>query len=163
MKTLYILRHGKSSWDHPEIDDFDRPLLSKGRKRTEIIAAYIKDNKLPVDLIISSPGVRAYQTAKIIAEKIQCKLITHEDLYPGYSSQVFDVIFSQPDKLKSIMIVGHNPGLTSLVNDLIDNNYEWLPTSGLAMASFNTNTWLQIPVVAKTFSKIVTPKVLELE
>lgn len=160
MKTLYILRHGKSSWDSPDNEDFDRPLKLKGRKRTELIAAYLRDNKLSVDLIISSPAVRAYETAKIIADVVKCQLITHEDLYPGYSSQVFEVIFSRSDKHKSIMIVGHNPGLTSLVRDLIDNTIDWLPTSGLAMVSFDTNTWLQIPVAAKTSSNIITPKML---
>ena len=161
MKTLYILRHGKSSWEEPNMDDINRPLLPKGQRRTQRIADYIKEKKLSVDIIISSPAKRALETAKIIASKLDCKITTNKNLYPGYSSQILETVFVQSDEINSIMIVGHNPGLTSLVHDLIDNSYEWLPTSGLASVSFDTHTWIQIPMAAKLSSNIVTPKMLK--
>lgn len=161
MKTLYILRHGKSSWAEPDMDDFNRPLLPKGQRRTQRIANYIKEKKLSIDLIISSPAVRAQESAKIIASELYCDITTNKKLYPGYSSQILETLFIQSDAINSIMIVGHNPGLTSLVHDLIDSNIEWLPTSGLASVSFDTTTWIQIPMASKLSSNIVTPKMLK--
>ena len=92
MKTLYILRHGKSSWEQPEENDFNRPLLPKGQRRTQRISVHIKEHNLPVDLIISSPAVRAFETAKIVAQEIDCELITDENLYPGFSSDIWEVL-----------------------------------------------------------------------
>ena len=114
-----------------------------------------------MDLIVSSSAVRAFETAKIIAEKIDCKLITHQNLYPGYSSNILEVIFSQPDSIDSLMIVGHNPGVTSMVHEYIDSSFDWLPTSGLAKVSFDTNTWIQIPLAKRVSSEITTPKMLK--
>lgn len=161
MKTLYILRHGKSSWEQPGTDDFDRPLLPKGVRRTERIANHITENNISLDLIVSSPAKRAFETAKIIAEEIGCKLITHQNLYPGYSSHILDVIFLQPDTIDSLMIVGHNPGVTSMVHDFVDSSFDWLPTSGLAMVKFDTDLWVQIPLSRRLSSEIITPKMLK--
>ncbi|RLD38064.1 MAG: histidine phosphatase family protein [Bacteroidetes bacterium] len=161
MKTLYILRHGKSSWEQPEENDFNRPLLPKGQRRTQRISVHIKEHNLPVDLIISSPAVRAFETAKIVAQEIDCELITDENLYPGFSSDIWEVIFSQPDEIDSLMIVGHNPGVTSMIHDLIDSSFDWLPTSGLGIISFNTNTWIQTPIADRISTKILTPKMLK--
>ena len=67
MKTLYIVRHAKSSWDHPGLGDDQRPLLEKGKKRTKYVVDYFLENNCRPDLIISSHAVRAFETAKIIA------------------------------------------------------------------------------------------------
>ncbi len=70
MKTLYIVRHAKSSWDHPGLGDDQRPLLEKGKKRTKYVVDYFLENNINPDLIISSHAVRAFETAKIIATSL---------------------------------------------------------------------------------------------
>jgi len=147
----------KSSWDKPDNDGFDCLLLFKGRKRTDLIAAYFEAHKLSIDLIVSSLVVRAYETTKIIAKEVKCQLITHKDLYPGNRSHVFEMIFSQSDKHESL---GHNPTVTSVVHDLNNSAIEWLPSLGLAMVSFDINAWVQIPEATINSSNIITLKML---
>ena len=68
MKTLFLLRHAKSSWNDQNLQDFDRPLNARGRKAAELIGTFIKKQKVSPDLVISSPAVRARETIEIIRE-----------------------------------------------------------------------------------------------
>ena len=67
MKTLYLVRHAKSSWEEPGVSDADRPLIPKGLKKTQLIVDFLLKRETKIDLMISSPAVRAYETAKLVA------------------------------------------------------------------------------------------------
>lgn len=158
MKTLYILRHGKSSWDHSGISDFDRPLLEKGVLRTEKIGEYLLSNMLFPELIISSPARRAKETATLISKKLDIILDFDEKFYLGNPESILNTIYSLDEELSSIMVVGHNPGLTSLIRELINPNYDWLPTSGLAIAKYDIESWINLPLSKPVSIQIITPK-----
>ena len=162
MKTLYILRHGKSSWANQNVDDFDRVLLTEGIKRTQSIASFLSSNLAKIDLIISSPAKRALQTAKIISSNLGCKLTENSNLYPSHSSRIANIIGSQHSSIQNLMIVGHNPGLTEFVSEYFDSTIDWLPTSGLAQASFKIENWNEISLNTISISSLLftSPKTL---
>jgi phosphohistidine phosphatase len=160
MKQLYILRHGKSSWEQPLAADFDRPLLPKGEKRTRKIAAYLLEKGMIPGLIVSSPAKRAAQTARIVADLLNSRIVFDENLYHAHSAAIADIIAAQSDDTGSLMIVGHNPGLTSFANEYMQAEIDWLPTSGLAAATFDTGKWTDLPLAGIVNSFVITPKTI---
>ena len=164
MKTLYIARHAKSSWDHPELIDEQRPLLEKGIKKTGIITDYLIDNNISVDLIISSHAVRALETAKIIAKAIhypEDEIIINEHIYFSDIDDLTEQLSNLSDQLKSVMIVGHNPTLTDFANYLLEKKIDWLPTSGIVSINFKTQHWLNLLDARKTTNFIIYPGLLK--
>ncbi|HKK10793.1 MAG TPA: histidine phosphatase family protein, partial [Bacteroidales bacterium] len=104
MKTLYIVRHAKSSWEYPELPDSQRPLLEKGKKRTKRIIDFLLEKNTVVDYIISSPAVRAYETAKIIGKALK----HHENeiqrdslLYSADAERLHNLFFDLPSGVDS--------------------------------------------------------------
>ena len=161
MKTLYIVRHAKSSWDFPELPDEERPLLKKGEKRTEKIANFLLEKKVSVDHIISSHAVRALDTAKIIAHTLH---FPEEDIaisgtvYHASSDQLYDLFFELSDEIESLMIVGHNPTFTSFANHFLNKEIDWLPTSGVVSINFKTDRWTQVPLARRKTNFVVFPR-----
>ncbi len=144
MKTITIFRHAKSSWDDSDIVDFDRPLNGRGKKNAPEMARRLKEAGIRPSLIVSSPAVRAWATAKIVAREIAYPaefLQRDRDLYHASATRLLDVVAAQDEGFKNIMIVGHNPGLTDLVNELIPNLTNNMPTAGFASISVDTDTW----------------------
>ncbi len=161
MKTLIILRHGKSSWDVPVQRDFDRPLTSKGQKRTQLIADYLKTHKIIPQLIISSPAVRALSSAKIAAltlgyriEDIQIQ----EDLYFVSTEKYYESLYTASDNIDTLMVVGHNPMITDFCNAFIEKKIDNLPTSGLCVVRFNTQKWNTIHGCDHSLEHLIFPK-----
>ena len=144
MKTLTILRHAKSSWDNPDIIDFDRPLNERGQRNAPEMGQRMKVAGIRPSLIISSPAVRAWTTAKLIASELTYPtefLQREKDLYHAGISRLFDVIARQDEGFNSIIVVGHNPGLTDLANELVPGLTSNLPTAGYVSIAIDTETW----------------------
>lgn len=163
MKTLYIVRHAKSSWKYPELSDDERPLLQKGIKRTLKISSYLKQKGIHPDVMISSHAVRAYDTACIIAEDLDFpreKIRVSGNLYFTSTDKLFDELFSLDDTVESVIVFGHNPTFTSFANHFLDEKIDWLPTSAVVSVSFDTRQWENIPLAKRTTNFIVTPKEL---
>ena len=147
MKTLYLVRHAKSSWSMPNKDDMDRPLLENGLKRTRLMIDFLKKRQTKVDLILSSPAVRAYETAKLLAWALEIpeEAIRQENgIYAADASRLSDQFFDLPDSSKSLMMVGHNPGMTDFANQFLYPKIEMLPTSGMVGLEFDTDKWEDI-------------------
>lgn len=164
MKTLYLVRHAKSSWEEPGTKDIDRPLIEKGIKKTQRVIEYFQKNKISVDLMISSPAVRAYETAKLIAKGIDypVKNIKQDNkIYDGYYDRILDIIYSTPNEVNSLMIFGHNPTITHLANLFLYPGIDMLPTSGAAGISFDTDKWGNIPGTEPKKEFIIFPKMLK--
>jgi len=161
MKTIYILRHGKSSWEHPELSDYDRPLLPKGEHRTKKIAKYLKKQEKIPQLILTSPAKRAKQTAKIANSYLETNVKKEDNLYPGNSQNIQETIFGLDNQLESVMIVGHNPALTNIVREFMDPQLDWLSTSSVAMASWDTDKWEEIALHQALDVRIISPKQLK--
>jgi phosphohistidine phosphatase len=164
MKTLYLVRHAKSSWDHPGLSDFERPLLSTGIKKTSQIIKYLKKKNVSADLIISSPAVRAFETAKLIASGIEYpagNIKPEPSLYNSGIDDYLDVIREIPDDINSLMIFGHNLTITHVANLFLDPGIDLLPTSGVVAVTFDTNEWKNISGAKKEQEFVVFPKMLK--
>jgi len=164
MKTLYLLRHAKSSWDHPGLTDFDRPLIDTGIRRTRKIIKHLNDKSVSLDMIISSPAVRTMETAKLIASGVDFPVENiHREpaLYEASLRDFLDVIYDTPDEINSLMVVGHNLTITHVANFFLESGVEMLPTSGLVAILFETEHWREIPSVKPEQLFVVFPKMLK--
>jgi phosphohistidine phosphatase len=149
MKYLFLVRHAKSSWDFPELPDFDRPLNKRGKSDAPEMGLRLASRKLELDAIISSPANRAITTARLIADQLDFSnddISENEDVYhSGYTNMV-EIIHELSDDLKSVMLVGHNPGFTDLSNYLKEPDYfiDNVPTCGVVAIEFALNRWSDV-------------------
>jgi phosphohistidine phosphatase len=144
MKTLTILRHGKSSWKDESQSDYDRPLSRRGEQNVPMMAERITAAGIRPSLIMSSPARRAWATAKLVARTISypIEFLQREDrLYMASLDQLLDVMAEQDPGFNSIVVVGHNPGLTEFANYLLPGVTDTLPTCGIASLSLETEDW----------------------
>src|SRR5512137_1969116 len=113
MKTLLLLRHAKSSWKQPELNDHDRPLNKRGKKEAPKVGKYLKDNDLVPDLVLSSTAKRARDTAEAAAEEcgFDKPIEFYQDLYLSEPSCYLDILQRLPDSAGRVLVVGHNPDL----------------------------------------------------
>lgn len=146
MKTLYLVRHAKSSWEH-DVEDHQRPLKERGFKDVGMVSQKVKEEIDPPQKIISSDAVRALTTAKFFKQALgvsDSDFETDHDLYDFSGQNVMRVIKALGDDLDSVMIVGHNHAFTSLANMLGNRYIENVPTSGFVMLQFDEDKWSDI-------------------
>ncbi|NVO21583.1 MAG: histidine phosphatase family protein [Bacteroidetes bacterium] len=163
MKTLYIMRHAKSSWGEPGMDDFDRPLLEKGKKRTRTIIDYLLKKETKIDLILSSPALRALDTAWIMAHGLSLKeedVRVEKSIYTSDKDKFYDLFYDLPSGIKSLMIIGHNPAVTNLVNDFLQDKIDPMSTSGIACLEYNVKDWTEIAAANSKLKFLIYPKML---
>lgn len=164
MKTIYIVRHAKSSWNAIDMPDEKRPLLEKGKKRSKKVIDYFHKNNINVDYIISSHAVRAHETAKILAHGLKypvenIKIDSH--IYYADGDSILNQFYDLPKRFNSVMIVGHNPSLTDFVNLFLKSPIDNLPTSGVVSISFETDHWEEVPVAKRKTNFVLIPKELK--
>ena len=144
MKTLTIVRHAKSSWDHPGLSDRERPLNKRGERDAPLMGQRVWEHSIRPSLIISSPATRAWATARIIAAAITYPvefLQREKSLYHASVDAILDVIVAQDPGFNSLMVVGHNPGLTDFANYLSPGLTNNLPTAGVVSVEFDQDDW----------------------
>lgn len=147
MKTLYLVRHAKSSWDDHDLSDFERPLNHRGEKDAPRMGKFFAHKKFFPELIISSPAVRAYTTAKIVANELNYpkdKLKTDSRIYEAAMKHLVEIIHDIDDSISSVMMFGHNPGFTNLANQLGDKFIDNMPTCSLAAIEMDINSWKEV-------------------
>lgn len=146
MKRLYLVRHAKSSWKDPELDDFDRPLNKRGKRDAPFMGQRLSEANVRPDLIISSPAKRAAKTAKIIAAQIAYplkKIQWIESLYAAGTLILLQILREIDDSAEQAMLVGHNPGLTLLAELLTSEAVDNIPTSGVFALDLDLGSWTQ--------------------
>lgn len=161
MKTLCLLRHAKSSWKYPELDDFERPLNLRGRKDAPLMGKILIDLKFSPDIIISSPASRAAFTARLIAKVIQLpedKVVYHNLLYETDPSTLMKVIHETSNMINGLLLIGHNPGFTSLANLLADHYISNIPTCGIYGMRLNISSWSEVTENCAKFLFFEYPK-----
>jgi len=144
MKTLYMVRHAKSSWDDMSLSDHDRPLNGRGKRNAPEMGKRLKERGVNPDLLISSSANRAHSTAKMISTEIDYSKSDIEltrELYHADEEDIISFVQKQNDEINSLMIFGHNPGFTDCVNLLTGEGYYNIPTCGIAAITFDTNSW----------------------
>ena len=147
MKTLTLVRHAKSSWNHPGLADFERPLNKRGERDAPRMGSRLAAQHIRPQIIVSSPAVRALTTAKVIASALGCQpaeIITDERVFHAYSDQLLDVIRGFDASFHHLMLVGHNPGLTDLVNQLAHAGISNIPTCGIVVIRFSVDRWRDV-------------------
>lgn len=146
MKRLILVRHAKSSWKHKNVQDIDRPLNKRGERDAPEMGKRLAGRSVVVDLILTSPAVRAQRTAELIALELQCVEAVQpaEELYNASAWEILDVIRHVEDSKENVMIFGHNPGMTDLANDLSAMAIEKLPTCGIVELNYDIFSWKEI-------------------
>lgn len=140
MKTLLIMRHAKSDWS-TSVADFDRPLNKRGRRDVPRLARLLKALPTGPGRILSSPALRARETAQGLA--LEVELVFDERLYLADSQTLAAALGEQEEALESLLVVGHNPGLEEWIASLCGCRLR-LPTGGLAALEFAVDRWSRI-------------------
>jgi phosphohistidine phosphatase len=164
MLSLYLIRHAKSSWTEPGLDDLNRPLNKRGKTDAPLMAEILlKRNEIP-ELVISSSAKRALSTAKRIAKTmgIGGEGIKIDDrLYMASETDFFNIIWDISDDINRLMLVSHNPGLTDFVNILTGSNILNIPTSGIVRVDFDLKHWKEITKQNSKFIYFEYPKMFK--
>ena len=143
MKTLILVRHGKSSWNY-SVGDKDRPLLERGITDALLVSNKFHEQALRIDSIFSSPANRALHTAMIFCRQMYFPLNqfqVSESLYDFSGEEVLHFIKKMDNKLDTIMILGHNHAFTHIANSLGNTYIDNVPTSGLVHLEFDVEDW----------------------
>jgi len=144
MKTLTLVRHAKSSWKDSSLADRERPLNKRGKRDAPEMGRRIAAAGIRPSLIVSSPAVRAWTTAKVIANEIGYPrefLQRDNALYLASVNGILDVIVSQDGGFNNLMLVGHNPGFTDFANYLVPGVTNNMPTAGVVSVELETDDW----------------------
>ena len=160
MKTLFLIRHAKSSWSDPGLPDQERPLSDRGKRDAPKMGKRLAKRNVRPDLILSSPAVRALTTAEIIAKKLDYKLkdiVVDDRLYAGAVHDLLDVIHKLRNKLERVMLFGHNPEFTELAHRLA-SQVELMPTCAVAEFKFDAKSWSDIGKVTPVKVALTYPK-----
>lgn len=146
MRKLILIRHGKSSWNHP-VEDLKRPLRKRGMTDVKRVSKSFKSMNIRPDFVFSSPAKRALDTCKIFLEYADISyknMLISPVIYDFSGGKTLDFIKLLPDDYKNVMIFGHNHAFTALVNLLGSLQIVNVPTSGLVMIEFEANSWNKI-------------------
>jgi phosphohistidine phosphatase len=146
MKTLFLVRHAKSSRDDPALPDKERPLNDRGMRDAPRMGERLAAQDVRPDLILSSPALRALATAEIIAKKLDYKvkdIVVDERLYAATPDDLLEVIHELEDKPKRVMLFGHNPELAELAHR-VSSKITDMPTCAVAEFSFDTKSWSNV-------------------
>lgn len=147
MKVLYVVRHAKSSWDDPSLNDFDRPLNARGMRDAPHLGKHLHSRNISPDLIITSPALRALRTCELLAAELHYpieRILKSADLYHADEDDLLDIAHSIKEGHHSALLVAHNPGLTAFVNLLLNENIHNVPTSGIVGCEINVEAWTEV-------------------
>jgi phosphohistidine phosphatase len=171
MKILYLLRHAKSSWDDPDIADFDRMLNKRGRKAAKMMAQYMKDAGLRPAVVLCSPAKRTRETLKLLAPALDGAPSTFDHrIYEASYQTLLLCLADLPNDVPSVLLLGHNPGLERLalylMNDLghgpgaarLQDKY---PTGSLCVLSAPTDDWADLKVGSCRLEDFIRPADLD--
>ena len=162
MKTLILVRHAKSSWDDVNLPDFDRPLNKRGKEDAPKMAHRLQTKISKLDAILSSPAKRAKKTAESFAEAFKIKekeIIYIPSLYHASGTDFINAIKELSDKLNTVALFSHNPGITYFVNELVpDVQIDNVPTTSVFAVKIDTANWSDFISAKKEFLFFDYPK-----
>ena len=144
MKTLTLMRHAKSDWNHPGLVDHERPLNQRGQRAAADMAARLASRWSTAgkpDLLISSYAVRAQTTAQCVATALGLPLNTDKHLYPFVGSDVAQLLTNKDSQLQHLMLFGHNPGISHLALTLGAIGAAEMPTAAVVSMQFEAEDW----------------------
>lgn len=159
MKTLYVLRHAKSSWDEPDLSDFERPLNKRGERAAPFMGELMARKGFRPAVILSSPAARARRTADLVKEAagLDSEIIFDDRVYEASPQQLRQVIAEIDDAFDSAMLVGHNPGCEGLIR-LLTGDLEPMPTAALAAIELKIDEWNAVDDGIGELQRVYRPK-----
>lgn len=161
MKMLYLVRHAKSSWDYPDLRDFDRPLASRGLRDAPFMAQMIRDEGIIPDKLVSSPAKRAYSTAIFFAQAQGInpeEIAQNEKIYHAYAEDILRIARDWPDDWNTVFLFGHNPTFTSVANYFAEEFIDNVPTCGVVAIQLEADSWSAARKGAGTVTNFWYPK-----
>ncbi|SFG75801.1 SixA phosphatase family protein [Pontibacter chinhatensis] len=147
MKTLYILRHAKSSWEFDDLSDHDRPLNKRGRHDAPLMGQELAARGVAPQLIISSPSVRALSTATLVSKELDYDpddIVVDTRVYGAGREDLLEVVQQTPAEVDTLLLVGHNEALSEFAGMLSPEPVASLPTAGVVALQFNCESWFEI-------------------
>jgi phosphohistidine phosphatase len=160
LKTLFLVRHAKSSWDEPDLPDAQRPLSGRGRRAARKMGRRLARRSADPDLVLSSPAVRALKTARIIARRLDYprrKVLVDSRLYGCSTDALLHIVRTLDDRFRTVMIIGHNPEITAFAQRLCAQ-ISPMPTCAVVRFRFERQSWAQIDTVSAAETEFDYPK-----
>ncbi|MBF0276551.1 MAG: histidine phosphatase family protein [SAR324 cluster bacterium] len=170
MKTLYVLRHAKSSWEDPYREDHDRPLASRGLNDAPMMGKVLDSFEIPPTLAITSTAKRARQTVEMLAKTFNERSLnplevkTDRRIYSAPVKILFKILSELPEKNDAVLLAGHNPQLEELISllcfDAPDGGIR-MPTAALAQITFEINQWKKLETGTGILSALIFPRLVK--
>ena len=163
MKTLLLLRHGRSSWRTGWADDSERPLSERGGKDARRMGAFLGRLRQAPEQVLSSPAVRALDTVRLAAEAggWRCPVETVPEFYSGSVGAVLDRVRRERDKIETLLLVGHQPMWSNVAAELVGGAVLRFPTSALVRIVLAVESWREIGRGRGELIWLVTPRMLK--
>jgi phosphohistidine phosphatase len=161
MKTVLLLRHGKSKRGPEYETDFERPLAKRGRRDAARMGAFLVEQDLLPDVILCSPAERARRTAERCADAAdyQGQIRYEESLYFGNEEDTLELLWSLDDVMSRVLLIGHNPTIEAAIETL-SRRYARMPTAALARIDFDTDLWIKLFDVGGRLAWVQRPREL---
>ncbi len=171
MKTVYLLRHAKSSWDEPYDSDHDRPLAPRGRKAAPRMGRFMKKENLLPHRVLCSSARRARETWLLLAEAMEMEIPVEilPIIYGASPNTLLDLVHRLPAQEESVLLVGHNPTFESLAllltgsgrKEAVEDMERKYPTGALAILDFEVERWEEIREEEGHLRDFIRPKALK--
>ncbi len=172
MLQLALLRHAKSSWDQPALEDFDRPLNARGEAAAPLMADRLAQQGFVPDLVLCSPAKRTRQTLSYVQARLadggKRNIRYDDDIYLANASDLLDILHHRGGRSEHVLLVGHNPGLHALAMMLAGTGdaealalmANKFPTAALAILSFDCSHWRDVKPGTGELKTYTAPKLL---
>ena len=160
-KTLYLLRHAKSAWDNPNLSDFDRPLNKRGKENLPGLAKIAAVLNPPPELIVTSPSRRTLDTLNGFCRGMSTQFSIEEEreLYHASKEEILNRIQKVPEKIQSLLIVGHNPGLEEFISWILMgsavSNILKMTTGSFFQMALNISLWPELGPQSATLQLMI--------
>lgn len=161
MRILTLVRHAKSSWDYPELSDFERPLNERGRRDAPMMAQRAKDNPPLPERLVASPALRAITTARAFAEVLGTdtdEIVVQPKIYDASLAALMRVVRGLDDGDRHVMLFGHNPGFSQLAHELARCTFDELPTCAVARIELDIKLWSDVTPGCGLLTRYSYPK-----
>jgi phosphohistidine phosphatase len=163
-----LLRHAKSSWDTPGLADLERPLAPRGRQTAPLMAQLMVKRRWVPDLVLCSQAERVRETWQLMAPRLGAQIPSRTlcTIYPGAPSRLLMTLRRAPDEARTLLLIGHNPGLGSLATSLcgagsrktLERMSTKFPTAGVAVIDFDIEHWSEVAGGGGRLEAFVRPK-----
>jgi phosphohistidine phosphatase len=167
MRRLFLLRHAKSSWEDPGLDDHDRPLAPRGRRAAKLIAEHLRRERTSPELVLCSSARRTRETLERILSSLgeEVPVEIERELYAASEKRLLERLRAVDDRVESVMLIGHNPGVEQLAltvagsGEKLEAIRRKYPTGALATLELS-GRWRELGPGSAELTDFVTPKKL---